>query len=509
MPAAANGWCRITSLKSGRLTAMAINSPGWLRATALIVLVLPAAPALAVTDADRLAVYKEFRTQYDARQYAAAQPLAERLVKLTEEQYGPEELVLTKPLTNLATVNYKLGNFPAAIEHYQRTLRILQAKSTLADKQQIQPLHGLGVSFMGANDPESAVVALKRAADLSRNTDGLFNINQIEFIDALISAYAATGRWPEADKEALYALRVEEAAHGRTSVKLIDRLDKLARWYEADRRYTSERNTYERALAILSKGAPENDLRRVGPLRGIARAFRLEAFYGVEGADQTGSFNAGGTGAQVFGDGAPQRRGESALTTAMAIIDSNLPVNQHLRGEVLTDLGDWFLIANSLRRAYDTYADAWKAFAQVDATRYLEQPRILAYRPSISSIDRSQLDPAEAVLRTVELHFTVDRDGRIDNVTSPTTDVPETIVRGSAMSMKRSRYAPRIENGIAVPTENVVFVERVLVRATTQSSSSGAAAPPSAKEAEKAPEAPAPEAETQAPAPEPAQKKEP
>ena len=489
---------------------MRTNLLGWLGATALsIALVLPAAPAVAVTDSDRTAVYKEFRSHYDARQYAAAKPLAEKLVQLTEEQYGPEELVLTNPLTNLATVNYKLGNYPAAIENYQRTLRILQAKSTIADKQQIRPLHGLGVSFMGANDPESAVVALKRAADLSRNTDGLFNINQVEFIDALVSAYAATGRWPEAEKEALYALRIEEAAYGRTSIKLLDRLDKLARWYEADRRYTSERNTYERAIAILQKNAPGNDLRRVGPLRGIARAFRLESFYGVEGADSSGGTFNPGTGAPVFTDGTQQRRGESALTAAMSIIDSNAPIDQQMRGEVLTDLGDWYLIANALRRAYDTYADAWKAFAQVNNTKYLEAPRILAYRPSISSIDRSQLEPEEAVLKTVELHFSVDRDGRIDNVTSPTTDVPDNVVKSSAMSMKRSRYAPRIENGAAVPTENVVFVERVLVRVASQSSSSATTAPPSATEAAKVPEAPKESAPEEKPEEKPAEKKEP
>ena len=75
--------------------------------------------------------------------------------------------------------------------------------------------------------------------------------------------------------------------------------------------------------------------------------------------------------------------------------------------------------------------------------------------------------------------------------------MPDAIVRGSVMSMKRSRYAPRIENGAAVPTENVVFVERVLVRVTTQTSP--AAAAPSGKEAEKAPEAPP--ADQPAPAP--------
>ena len=454
-----------------------------------LALVLPAAPAAAVTDADRVAVYKEFRTQFDARQYAAAKPLAEKLVQLTEEQYGPDELVLTTPLTNLATVEYKLGDFRAAIENYQRTLRILQSKSTLADKQQIRPLHGLGVSFMGINDPESAVVALKRAADLSRNTDGLFNINQVEFIDALIDAYWATGRYPEAEKEALYAMRVEEAAYGRTSIKLLDRLDKLARYYEADRRYTSERNVYERALAILQKGAPENDLRRVGPLRGIARSYRLEAFYGVEGADSGATFNSGTNGAGVFTEGSQQRRGESTLTSALDIIDANSPVDMRLRGAVLADLGDWYLISNAQRRSYETYAEAWKALAQADSTRYLESPRLLAFRPSVSSVDRSQLDPAEAVVKAVEMRLNVDRDGRVGDVTSSTTDVPENIVRNAISAAKRARFAPRIENGVAVPTENVLYVERVLIRAPSQSGAPEGTAPSSGTDSEKAPEA--------------------
>jgi len=475
-----------------------VKTLGWLSATFLAGVF---SPAFAVSDADRIAVYKEFRTQFDAKQYAVAQPLAERLVKLTEEQYGADEMQLVNPLTNLATIHYKLGNYPAAIENYQRTLRILQAKSTIADKAQIRPLHGLGISFMGANDPQSAVVALKRAADLSRNNDGLFNIGQVEFIDPLIEAYAATGHWAEADKESQYAMRVEEAAYGRASVKLMDRFDKLARWYENDRRYTTERSIYERALAVLQKNAPPNDLRKVGPLRGIARSFRLEAFYGVEGADTGNTFNAGNNGAPVFADGTQQRRGESALAAAIDVIDSNQPVDQNLRGQVLTDLGDWYLTSNATRRAYDAYAEAWKALGQAGDTKLLETPRVLAYRPSISSVDRSQLDPEQAQVKTVELHFTVDRDGRLDDVTSPTTDVPESIVRNSVTSMKRSRFAPRIENGAAVPTSDVVFLERVLIKVT-----SPASAPSSDSAGEQKPgeEKPAEEKPAESPTPPPA-----
>lgn len=473
---------------------MAISRPtGWLVAASLVFsLALLAPPAAAVTDADRMAVYKEFRAQFDSRQYAAAKPLAEKLVQLTQEQYGADELPVSTPLTNLATVNYKLGDYPAAIDAYQRSLRILQAKSTMADKAQIRPLHGLGVSFLGANDPESAVVALKRAADLSRNTDGLFNINQVEFIDSLIDAYESTGRFAEAEKESMYALRVEEAAYGRSSVKLLDRLDKLARWYEGGRRFTTERAVYDRALAILQKAAPQNDLRKVGPLRGIARSYRLELFYGPEGSDTGSSFNAGTNGAPTFTEGTQNRRGESSLLSALTVAESTPVVDQQVRGEVLVDLGDWYLVTGALRRAYDTYADAWKALAQVNGTGPIEVPRLIAYRPSISSVDRSQLSPEEAVLKVVEMHFTVDRDGRIDDVTSPTTDVPESVVRNSISSMKRSRYAPRIENGAAVPTTDVVFRERVLIKATSPESppESGKAEPAEAK-----PEA-APEPET-------------
>jgi hypothetical protein len=270
----------------------------------------------------------------------------------------------------------------------------------------------------------------------------------------------------------------------------------MARWYEFERRFTTERNIYERALAILARHAPENDLRLVGPLRGISRAYRLEAFYGVEGGDTGASFNTGGVGAPVFSDGTTQRRGETALSTALAVIETHTPVNHRLRGEVLAELGDWYLVSNASRRAFDTYAEAWKALASAGHTGPLEVPRVLAIRPSISSVGRSALDPAESVVKTVEMHFTVDRDGRVEDVTSPTTDVPESIVRGCTISMKRARYAPRIENGAAVPTQNVVFFEKVLVKATspdtaTPSDSAGESAEePAGATVEETPQAP-------------------
>ena len=272
------------------------------------------------------AVYREFRTQYDARQYAAAKPLAEKLVQLTEEQYGPEELRVDQ------SADQSRHGATTSWATTRRRSRTTSARCASCRPSRRWPTSSRsarctasGVSFMGANDPESAVVALKRAADLSRNTDGLFNIGQIEFIDALIDAYAATGRWPRRKRKALYAMRVEEAAYGRSSVKLLDRLDKLARWYEAERRYTSERNVYERALDHPA----EERARKRPAARGAAARHRAlvparDRSTASKVPTRGGTFNSGAAGAPVFADGTQQRRGESALTTALAVIDANI-----------------------------------------------------------------------------------------------------------------------------------------------------------------------------------------
>ena len=171
---------------------------------------------------------------------------------------------------------------------------------------------------------------------------------------------------PRPKRKALYAMRVEEAAYGRSSIKLLDRLDKLARWYEAARRYTSERNVYERALAILARSAtgkrPAARSARCVESRVPSGSSRSTA---SKAPDTGGTFNAGSAGAPVFTERhATACAARPRWARALAIIDANQPANQQLRGEVLIDLGDWYLVTNTLRRAYDTYADALEIAGQ-------------------------------------------------------------------------------------------------------------------------------------------------
>src|SRR5690606_265785 len=102
-------------------------------------LALAAQLACAVTDADRLQVYQSFRAQFDARHYKEALPLAEKLVELTEEQYGANDRALVNPLANLATTHYRLKDYAAAEKHYLRSVEILESAGETTDRQLIRP----------------------------------------------------------------------------------------------------------------------------------------------------------------------------------------------------------------------------------------------------------------------------------------------------------------------------------------------------------------------------------
>src|SRR5215471_6585785 len=67
--------------------------------------------AVAVTDADRVQVYHDFRAAFDARRYQDALPLAEKLVSMTQEQYGATDRALVNPLSNLGTTQYRLKDY--------------------------------------------------------------------------------------------------------------------------------------------------------------------------------------------------------------------------------------------------------------------------------------------------------------------------------------------------------------------------------------------------------------
>jgi tetratricopeptide (TPR) repeat protein len=408
----------------------------------------------AVTDADRVQVYHDFRTAFDARQYETALPLAEKLVSMTEEQYGSADRVLVNPLSNLATNQYRLHSYKAAEEVFLRAVKIVEDSGGGADRAFLRPLHGLGATYFATGQYEDASLILRRALDLSRNLDGLFNLEQMSILDPLIDSLAALDRRDEAERAYDYSIRVAETAYGKADLHVLRPLGRSAHWQERMGRYTTARILYARALQIAEQTGGSGSSNTVDPLEGIARTYRLEF---VNGGDDSNP-QAGLTESYAHESEADPTvehsqqlnpDGERAILMAIRAIDKTQPLDHRRRGIALVELGDWYMCAGVLSRGLHSYEYAWKEFELGGSTEALAAPRQLAYRAPLSSVSRSNA-------------FTVTQDGRTAEVTTADTDATESQQKAVLLAIRKARYAPRLENGAPADTQGVKFRERLL-----------------------------------------------
>jgi hypothetical protein len=429
---------------------------------------------------ERVAAYRQFRTAFDARDYAAARAAAERVVALTEQRFGAESRELVNPLSNLGSVHYRLGDHAAAEVAFARAVRIVDGQKAGADRALIRPLQGLGETYLATRQYAESATALKRAVDLLRNLDGLFAIEQLETLDSLIESYVALDRLQDAEKESQYAFRVAESAWGRNDLRLLDPLDRLARWYEYVGRYTTARGLHARALQLAENQAGNGSVLAVAALRGLARTYYLEFIYGAEDPEAASTDPLAPVAPSAEGRLNPD--GERALRIALDALARQSPPDFATRAATLIELGDWYLIGGATGRAQEAYRQGWKesGAAGADARAPLTAPRRLAYRPPSISVSRaSPSRPDEFEERFVEVRFTVGVDGRVAGVETAATDAPPAAERAVAFAVRKARYAPRLENGEPVATTGVLLRERVLVRRAGAAADDAARAPES------------------------------
>jgi len=411
----------------------------------------------AVTDADRVQLYHQFRAQFDARKYPEALPLAEKLVAMTEEQYGPTDRSLAIPLCNVATTQYRLHDYHNAEETYLRSVKIVEDSGGGADRALLRPLHGLGATYFATHQYEDAALILKRALDLSRNLDGLFNLEQMSILDPLIDSLIALDRHDEVERAFDYSVRVAEAAYGKNDLHVVRPLDRSAHWQEKMGRYATARVLYARALTIAEQAGPGQVIHTVEPLEGIARTYRLEFVNSDVDKSDTSDVYASAQSADDTQRLNPD--GERAILMALKAID---PADHMRRGTAFVELGDWYLSGGVQSRGMAAYRRAWKEFELGGSTAALAAPRQLAYRAPLAAVSRSKEDRDKMEEHFVEVSFTVSSEGRTSDVTTVESDAPAAQQKSVLFAVRRARYAPRFENGEAVETTGWRFRERML-----------------------------------------------
>jgi tetratricopeptide (TPR) repeat protein len=343
-----------------------------------------------------------------------------------------------------------------------RHLQSLQGQHGFLAPELLPPLIELGQLY-GAGQCDRAIEMLDLALQVSRRKDGLLNEGQLQIYEPLLNCYITLDRPVELDRAQQYVVLIDEQRYGRDDLRMLPTLEQGGRRYEEVGLYLSARKLYRRAIEIASRAAGENALSLVGPLRGIARAFRLEYAYGLGVADFTYlPYESAEIVSYATFDGVNTRLdsfGERSLERAVAILRNHPDADPNVRLETLLELGDWHQLADHRRDALRTYREAWQTLRSDDG-RYairnvevLDRPAALVTRHQSGTRVRrasAELDRFEKYI--VDLDYAVTRDGRARDVVVIESNAPKRIEIQITRDLKSTKFRPRFVDGEPVDT---------------------------------------------------------
>jgi len=424
--------------------------------------------SLLADEARRAETYERFRASFDAGKYEEALPLARAVVEMTEAA-DPRHEELPTAYNNLGVVQFRLGDLVAAEESFTTALDMLEQTEAISSRRLISPLAGLGAVHAASGQPARAADVLHRAIAISRRANGLFNVEQVDLLEALIEAYDRLGNLEGIERERRYAVQIVQQAYGPDDPRTLPPLTRLAEWYEHVNRYPASRLYWARAVEVGMREGGGRNAATINGLLGIARSHRLQYVRDPESLAGPPTAIDPVTGRPEAIPFAPARvnsirpddEGERAALKALEILDSTTDPPRVLLINALMELGDWYVTADRLDRALPYYERAWPlmdASIAAGEPNPLLQPRPLYYRTPSAAVRSLTSGRGATVSSPIEFSLTVTARGETGDI-ALVNDAPEIQASQVRRALERARFSPRFEDGLPVATEGYRFTE--------------------------------------------------
>jgi tetratricopeptide (TPR) repeat protein len=338
-----------------------------------------------------------------------------------------------------------------------RNLQSLQGKHGFLAPELLPSLLELGQLY-GAGQCDRAIDMLDLALEVSRRKEGVLDPEQLQIYEPLMNCYVTLDRPADLDRAQRYVVLIDEQRYGRNDLRMLPTLEQGGRRYEEVGLYLSARKLYRRAIDIASRKLGKNDLSLVGPLRGIARAFRLEYAYGLAVHDFTYMpYESAEIVSYANFDGVDTRLdpyGGRSLERAVAILRAHPDADPNVLVETLLELGDWHQLGDHPRDALRVYRQAWQALNsdparnEIRNIEVLDRPAALVARTNTGTrVRRPPADLERFQKYIVDLDYSVTREGRARDVVVTESNAPRHIEIDMARDLKATRFRPRFVDG--------------------------------------------------------------
>lgn len=339
-----------------------------------------------------------------------------------------------------------------------------------------QQLVGLGSDYQRREDHEQALNVFKRAIHINRINEGLYNLNQVAILDHIIDSNIALRRWNKVYDINRYLIWLNERSDIKSEAqikKMLSVVNKISDYhlnqYLADKtngpfyHLVQAQSLFQLSINIIGANFSDTDPRLIIPLRGLtASNYYLNEFSHKSNTELRNKLQMNIPDYKAPNENYQKytinnyNTGKNAIKKLTAVYNNNpeFPVSASLKAQV--ELGDWHLMFDRKRAAFEIYSEVINADIDDNTTKiivseWFSEPVAL---PELGYSNNDRKRNSGYSNNFVEIEFDISAYGKARNI-KIIKSFPEDSVRiknHARDSLRRARFRPRFHNGEAVPS---------------------------------------------------------
>ena len=366
----------------------------------------------------------------------------------------------------------------ASIAAYKAEVAELQAAGGPHARQLIEVRRSLGMLQQQAGDHRQALASLQAALQAVRVNEGLYSMNQVAILEAIIDSNAALGARDGLRRNYEYLFWLYQRNYGDGNAGLVPVIKRVGQWY-FDLYNFSPPNTsvepliaaddlYTKALQILPEDGPSRD--RVDILYKVAVINHHVAEDMLDPMTSHREIRAAmlphGRGSPYLNETAVRQyyadqsfyKGKRSLQDIVKTYEATLPASIMDYARALVFLGDWLTVQRRVSEGARKYRQAWAALAEHGAGPAQVEELFGAPQP----IEQLPV-PGEAELQAGADNYYADalldvpETGWPTNIRIQAIHPAEetTLIRRARRGIAATRYRPRYRDGQPAATADV------------------------------------------------------
>lgn len=166
--------------------------------------------------------------------------------------------------------------FTEALQQYEIEVEAIQTEHGVFNYRLIEPLMGIARIQFSQGDLEAATESIHRAQHVSHRQDGVHSLRQLEGTELLTRIFLAEDKPLLADKQQRFAYYISAQAHEPDSLEVLPALEKLADWYTKTGQLHRARKLNERGIEIVENHFGEDSIQQLPYLQQLAKLKRLQ-----------------------------------------------------------------------------------------------------------------------------------------------------------------------------------------------------------------------------------------